>query len=79
MGLESCFRKHGLSLLRSSGDSIRRFDENAWIGVVSMFRRVQSLHNDRTLARARSLRSDQAGRALGRYVATERDERLVAT
>ncbi|KAF3545123.1 hypothetical protein DY000_02006194 [Brassica cretica] len=26
-------RKHGLSLLRSSGDSIRRFDENAWIDV----------------------------------------------
>ncbi|CAG7896919.1 unnamed protein product, partial [Brassica rapa] len=25
--------KHGLSLLRSSGDSIRRFDENAWIDV----------------------------------------------
>ncbi|KAF3569111.1 hypothetical protein DY000_02016115 [Brassica cretica] len=28
--------KHGLSLLRSSGDSIRRFDENAWIDVVTM-------------------------------------------
>ncbi|KAF3554505.1 hypothetical protein F2Q69_00014169 [Brassica cretica] len=63
--------KHGLSLLWSSGDSIRRFDENAWIGVVSMFGRVQSLHSDRTLARARSLRSDRTGRALGRYVATE--------
>ena len=77
--------KHGLSLLRSSGDSIRRFDENAWIDVVSMFGRVRSLHSDWTLARARllrsdrvgalararSLRSDQAGRALGRYVATE--------
>ncbi|KAF3538925.1 hypothetical protein F2Q69_00019431 [Brassica cretica] len=63
--------KHGLSLLRSSGDSIRRFDENAWIGVVSMFGRVQSLHSDRTLARARSLRSDRARRTLGRYVATE--------
>ncbi|KAG2250211.1 hypothetical protein Bca52824_080347 [Brassica carinata] len=25
--------KHGLSMLRSSGDSIRRFDENAWIDV----------------------------------------------
>ncbi|KAF2564587.1 hypothetical protein F2Q70_00014834 [Brassica cretica] len=83
--------KHGLSLLRSSGDCIRRFDENAWIGVVSMFGRVQSLHSDRTLARARSLRSDRAGRALSRYVATElwleltryvateRDERSVAT
>ncbi|KAF3541880.1 hypothetical protein F2Q69_00023840 [Brassica cretica] len=92
MGLESCFSgKHGLSLLRSSGDSIRRFDENAWIGVVSMFGRVQSLHSDQTLARARSLRSDRTGRALGRYVATElwlelgryaateRDERSVAT
>ena len=56
-----------------------------------MFGKVQSLHSDRTLARARVLRSDQAGRALGRYVATglepkfgryvatERDERLVAT
>ncbi|KAG5388708.1 hypothetical protein IGI04_030249 [Brassica rapa subsp. trilocularis] len=94
MDLESCFRsvwavfrldtgKHGLSLLRSSGDSIRRFDENARIGVVSMFGRVPSLHSDRTLARARSLRSDRAGRALGRprsgpslaelgrYIATE--------
>nr|VDD30322.1 unnamed protein product [Brassica oleracea] len=38
--------KHGLSLLRSSGESIRRFDENAWIDVVSMFGRVQSLHSD---------------------------------
>ncbi|KAG5393543.1 hypothetical protein IGI04_023506 [Brassica rapa subsp. trilocularis] len=36
-----------------------------------MFGRVQSLHSDRTSARARSLRSDRAGRALGRYVATE--------
>ncbi|KAG5398310.1 hypothetical protein IGI04_020124 [Brassica rapa subsp. trilocularis] len=93
--------KHGLSLLRSSGDSIRRFDENAWTGVVSMLGKVQSLHSDRTLAQARSLcsdrallssvatqrpsgtsawllRSDRAGRALGRYVATERDDRLVA-
>ncbi|KAF3583386.1 hypothetical protein F2Q69_00029165 [Brassica cretica] len=56
--------------------------------------RVQSLHSDRTLARARLLRSDRAGRALGRYVAaelgrarslrsdrvaTERDKRSVAT
>ncbi|KAF2617823.1 hypothetical protein F2Q68_00039770 [Brassica cretica] len=38
--------KHGLSLLRSSGDSIRRFDENAWTDVVSMFGRFQSLHSD---------------------------------
>uniref|UniRef100_M4FHB0 Uncharacterized protein n=1 Tax=Brassica campestris TaxID=3711 RepID=M4FHB0_BRACM len=71
--------KHGLSLLRSSGDSIRRFDENAWTGVVSMFGKVQSLHSDRTLARARSLRSDRVRRVLGRYVATERDDRSVAT
>ncbi|KAG5373618.1 hypothetical protein IGI04_043063 [Brassica rapa subsp. trilocularis] len=83
--------KHRLSLLRSSGDSIRRFDENARTGVVSMFGKVQSLHSDRTLARARSLRSDRAGGALGRYVATElwlelgryvateRDDRSVAT
>ncbi|KAG5414403.1 hypothetical protein IGI04_001970 [Brassica rapa subsp. trilocularis] len=63
--------KHGLSLLRSSGDSIRRFDENAKTGVVSMFGKVQSLHSDRTLARARSLCSDRAKRVLGRYVATE--------
>ncbi|KAG5411506.1 hypothetical protein IGI04_007825 [Brassica rapa subsp. trilocularis] len=63
--------KHGLSLLRSSGDSIRRFDENARTGVVSMFGKVQSLHSDRTLARARSLCSDRAKRVLGRYVATE--------
>ncbi|KAF3557402.1 hypothetical protein F2Q69_00014171 [Brassica cretica] len=47
--------------------NIRRFDENAWIDVVSMFGRVQSLHSDRTLARARSLRSDRTGRTLGRY------------
>ncbi|KAG5373721.1 hypothetical protein IGI04_042966, partial [Brassica rapa subsp. trilocularis] len=52
-------------------EALLRFDENAWIGVISMFGRVQSLHSDRTLARARSLRSDRAGRALGRYVATE--------
>ena len=45
-------------MLRSPGDSIRRVDENAWIGVVSMFGRVQSLRSDRTLARARSLRSE---------------------
>uniref|UniRef100_A0A0D3CU62 Uncharacterized protein n=1 Tax=Brassica oleracea var. oleracea TaxID=109376 RepID=A0A0D3CU62_BRAOL len=38
--------KHGPSLLRSSGDSIRRFDENAWIDVVSMFGKVQSLDSD---------------------------------
>ncbi|KAF3573788.1 hypothetical protein F2Q69_00059746 [Brassica cretica] len=38
--------KHGLSLLRSSGDSIRRFDENAWIDVISMLGRVRSLHSD---------------------------------
>ncbi|CAN6895849.1 unnamed protein product [Brassica oleracea] len=37
---------HGLSLLQSSGDSIRRFDENAWIDVVSMIGRVRSLHSD---------------------------------
>ncbi|KAG5383489.1 hypothetical protein IGI04_034959 [Brassica rapa subsp. trilocularis] len=71
--------KHGLSLLRSSGDSIRRFDENARTGVVSMFGKVQSLHSDRTLARVRSLCSDRARRVLGRYVATERDDRSVAT
>ncbi|KAG5392916.1 hypothetical protein IGI04_022879 [Brassica rapa subsp. trilocularis] len=72
MGLESCFSgKHGLSLLRSSGDSIRKFDENAWTGVVSMFGKVQSLHSDRTLAQARSLCSDRVRRVLGRYVATE--------
>ncbi|KAG5373574.1 hypothetical protein IGI04_043109 [Brassica rapa subsp. trilocularis] len=92
MGLESCFSgKHGLSLLRSLGDSIRRFDENARTGVVSMFGKVQSLPSDRTLARARSLCSDRAKRVLGRYVATElrlelgryvateRDDRSVAT
>ncbi|KAG5397524.1 hypothetical protein IGI04_019338, partial [Brassica rapa subsp. trilocularis] len=66
-GLRAFGGKHGLSLLRSSGDSIRRFDENAWTGVVSMFGKVQSLHSDRTLARARSLRSDRVRRALGRY------------
>ncbi|KAF3506689.1 hypothetical protein F2Q69_00004862 [Brassica cretica] len=50
-----------------------------------------SLRNDRDLARARSLHSDRAGRALGRYVttelwlelgryvATERDDCSVAT
>ncbi|KAG5385389.1 hypothetical protein IGI04_036859 [Brassica rapa subsp. trilocularis] len=32
---------------------------------------ARSLHSDRALARARSLRSDRAGRSLGRYVATE--------
>ncbi|CAG7875769.1 unnamed protein product, partial [Brassica rapa] len=32
---------------------------------------ARSLRSDRPLARARSLRSDQAGRTLGRYVATE--------
>ncbi|KAF3515331.1 hypothetical protein F2Q69_00005497 [Brassica cretica] len=42
--------KHGMSLLRFSGDSIR---------------------SDRASARARSLRSDRAGRAFGRYIATE--------
>ncbi|WZY72148.1 hypothetical protein YC2023_004388 [Brassica napus] len=47
------------------------FDENAGTGVVLTFGKVQSLHSDRTLARARSLRSDRAGRALGRYVAIE--------
>ncbi|KAF3538336.1 hypothetical protein F2Q69_00022251 [Brassica cretica] len=57
--------KHGLSLLRSSGDSIRRFDENAWIDVLSMLGRRPSGTS------ARSLRSDRAGRSLGRYVATE--------
>ncbi|KAF3601639.1 hypothetical protein F2Q69_00033822 [Brassica cretica] len=31
---------------------------------------ARSLRNDRALARARSLRSDQAGRSLGRYIAT---------
>ncbi|KAF2556636.1 hypothetical protein F2Q68_00015504 [Brassica cretica] len=36
-----------------------------------MFGGVRSLHSDRTLARARLLRSDRAGRALSRYVATE--------
>ena len=36
-----------------------------------MFGRARSLRNDRTLARARLLRSDRAGRTLGRYVATE--------
>ncbi|KAG5374268.1 hypothetical protein IGI04_042419 [Brassica rapa subsp. trilocularis] len=55
------------------------FDENARTGVVLTFGKVQSLHSDRTLARARSLRNDRAGRALGRYVATERDDRSVAT
>ncbi|KAF3540933.1 hypothetical protein F2Q69_00024160 [Brassica cretica] len=67
------------------------FDENAWTGVVSMFGRARSLRNNRTLAQARSLRSDRAlararslrsdrvGRALGRYVATERDAHSVAT
>ncbi|KAF3606793.1 hypothetical protein DY000_02050747 [Brassica cretica] len=71
--------------------TFRSFDENAWTGVVLMFGRARSLHNDRTSTRARSLRSDRAGRALGRYVATElwlelrcyvateRDERSVAT
>ncbi|KAF2558317.1 hypothetical protein F2Q68_00013615 [Brassica cretica] len=47
------------------------FDENAWTGVVSMFGRARSLRNDQTLAQARSLRSDRAGRALHRDVATE--------
>ncbi|KAG5375182.1 hypothetical protein IGI04_039778 [Brassica rapa subsp. trilocularis] len=54
------------------------FDENARTGVVLTFGKVQSLHSDRTLARARSLRSDRAGRSLGRYVATELCACLVA-
>ena len=36
-----------------------------------MFGRARSLRTDRTLVRARSLCSDRAGQALGRYVATE--------
>uniref|UniRef100_M4FHN8 Uncharacterized protein n=1 Tax=Brassica campestris TaxID=3711 RepID=M4FHN8_BRACM len=55
------------------------FDENAWTGVISMFERARSLRNDQTLARARSLCSDRAWLGLGRYVATERDGRSVAT
>ncbi|KAL0773439.1 hypothetical protein Bca101_038590 [Brassica carinata] len=53
--------------------------------------RARSLRSDRALARAWSLRSDRAGRSfglyvatglwleLGRYEATERDDRSVAT
>ncbi|KAG5374049.1 hypothetical protein IGI04_042612 [Brassica rapa subsp. trilocularis] len=80
--------KHGLSLLRSSGDSIRRFDENARTGVrpsetLELGRYVATERDDRsrpsgTIARslrARSLRSDRALAELGRYVATERDDR----
>ncbi|KAF3598653.1 hypothetical protein F2Q69_00034518 [Brassica cretica] len=52
--------KHGLSLLRSSGDSIRRFDENAWIDVRPSGTNARSLRSDRALTRARSLRSDRA-------------------
>ncbi|KAG5384424.1 hypothetical protein IGI04_035894 [Brassica rapa subsp. trilocularis] len=59
--------KHGLSLLRSSGDSIRKFDENAWIDVC----RCSEEFNRYT---ATELRLE-----LGRYVATERDERSIAT
>ncbi|KAG5400741.1 hypothetical protein IGI04_015348 [Brassica rapa subsp. trilocularis] len=51
--------------------AFKGFDENARTGVVLTFGKVQSLHSDQTLARARSLRSDRAERALGRYVATE--------
>ncbi|KAF3596718.1 hypothetical protein DY000_02024746 [Brassica cretica] len=49
------------------------------------FGRARSLRSDRTSVRARSLHSDRADVAtevrleLGRYVATERNGRLVAT
>ncbi|KAF3588871.1 hypothetical protein F2Q69_00028342 [Brassica cretica] len=52
--------KHGLSLLRSSGDSIRRVGRTLGRYVATELWTI-----------ARSLRSDRAGRVLGRYVATE--------
>ncbi|KAF3530116.1 hypothetical protein DY000_02041508 [Brassica cretica] len=60
-------------MLRPSGTvarSLRSDRASAW---------AQSLRSDRASALARSLRSDRAGRTLSRYVATERDGRLVAT
>ncbi|KAF3554854.1 hypothetical protein F2Q69_00018171 [Brassica cretica] len=41
--------------------------------------KARSLRSDRARAKARSLRSDQAIVPLGRYVATERSSRSVAT
>ncbi|KAG5373906.1 hypothetical protein IGI04_042780 [Brassica rapa subsp. trilocularis] len=78
MGLESCFRSlwavFRLDTFTTSFPrflireiAFKGFDENARTGVVLTFGKVQSLHSDRILARARSLRSDRAGRALGRY------------
>ena len=59
--------KRGLSLLRSSGDSVQIFDENAWIDVC----RCPEEFNRYT---ATELRLEP-----GRYAATEQDERSVAT
>ncbi|KAF2578186.1 hypothetical protein F2Q70_00010281 [Brassica cretica] len=51
---------HGLMLYRHFGRARSLSGTN-----------TRSLHSDRASARARSLRSDQVGRSLGRYVATE--------
>ncbi|KAF2560693.1 hypothetical protein F2Q70_00017007 [Brassica cretica] len=61
--------KHGLSLLRSLGDSIR--SDRAFVPLGCYVAAELWLRSNRALARARSLRSDRAVRALGRYVATE--------
>ncbi|KAF3509531.1 hypothetical protein F2Q69_00005562 [Brassica cretica] len=61
--------KHEMGSLRSSGDSIEGLT------------RMHGFVSYRCFGRARSLRSNRAGRTLevGRYVATERDGRWVAT
>ncbi|KAF2616826.1 hypothetical protein F2Q68_00040309 [Brassica cretica] len=74
--------------LRSSGDSIEGQTRMHGLMSYRRFGKARSLRSDRALARARSLRSDRAGRMLGsdrawlelgRYVATERNGRSVAT
>ncbi|KAF2540542.1 hypothetical protein F2Q68_00032627 [Brassica cretica] len=83
MGLESRFRSLW-AIFRLEAFATISFDKERTFrdsiesltrvhGLVSSrhFGRARSPGSERTLARARSLRSDQAGRALGRYIATE--------
>ncbi|KAF2604907.1 hypothetical protein F2Q70_00025608 [Brassica cretica] len=54
--------------LRYSGDSIEGWTRMHGLMSFRRFGRARSLHNDRTLVRARSLRSDLARHAFGRRV-----------
>ncbi|KAF3541943.1 hypothetical protein F2Q69_00021759 [Brassica cretica] len=85
---------HGLMSYRRFGRARSLRSDRAWLEL-GRYRpsgtNARSLRSDRAFARARSLHSDRAERLLsryvatelwlelGRYVATERDGRLVAT